>query len=1200
MAPSGSKASTQPTLSAFFTSGPGAKQQLQGQSKKRVRATTPIDLTTLDESDDGNGSEVGSTASTAKRPRLVAPNNDNDDDDDVQSVTLEQPTSSGTVSRFFAPKTPIKTKPKQAEQFTPRPIGASPVSKYIYRPSPTKGTANLPSSSKKQQPSSSSIVPATQYPDDDHADEEMPTESERRAIEARRDAFRRKFLGDGGGHFERTDSQGLQISEDPFAENEQERVDESRAPSSRASEAGDEEGEAEIVEVPSVSEKLKKFAASSAAASSSRSSTSVKGPAKKPPTTAKGKTRKVKEVGPEGQEYTPLELQVKACKEAHPECLLLFEVGYKYRFFGTDAQIASKELGIACWMDRNFMTASIPVHRKTVHVKKLIAQGHKVGIIGQTETAALKKVGDNKGGPFERQLTELYTATTYVDELDSADDESRASPPTLTCLVESLLGGMGADQRVLIGMVSVIPSTGEVTYDEWEDGHMRTELETRITHIRPAELLIPGPKRLSKSTAKMLEYFTGNKRFNAGRNIRVERFSEQMSYTDAFGFVKNFYTSGERSSQRGDVMATIVDFPKQVIIALAHAIQYLTNFKVADAFLEATFFSTFASRTHMLLNGTTLTNLEIYRNSTDFTEKGSLLWILDHTKTRFGSRMLKSWIGRPLVDKSILQERIDAVEEILDEPPSAYDKLASLLKGLPDLARGLARITYGKCTPKELATLLTAYQRIGNAFEPLEDPSHAGFKSALWNDIVSSLPRLRKPVSQLLEVINLSKARSDDKKSELWVDDEQFEELANCKFALLLIESDLKEELKSSASELINAELALTLDQRPTLNWTTVAGNEYLIEVRHAEANKVPANWLRVSSTKAYMRFHTPEVKRKLEEREQQRERLVKESEAAWQSFLSLCNQYYAVFRDVTSKLATADCLQSLAVVAVQPGYRKPNIIDDDKLEIVDGRHPMAEAVRSDPFVPNSVTIGGGETRTKIITGPNMNGKSTCCRMIALITIMAQVGSYVPATRASLSLHDCILTRMGAADDLARGHSTFMVELQETSDIMRQATSRSLIILDELGRGTSTHDGQAIASAVLEYLQTIKRPKILFITHYPLLAAEFAEEFEDVANLHMAHGLGAKRPDGTTAVNFLYRLAPGMASGSYGIECGRVAGLPPSVLAAAQKRSDSMKADIERTAGSHKWKALLETALNSELSATDRATIIRRLRTTML
>ncbi|KAG9018923.1 Mismatch repair protein msh3 [Tulasnella sp. 427] len=1135
MAPSSSsKAKSQPTLSEFFKKpgGAGVKPPpAHASANAKKRAATPIDLT---ESGDEEVLEVQENDSgpSAKRRRLATP--DREEQDETENNEGEtrlapkkiqpqpQPRLSTTVSRFFAPKTPVKTGESSKQHgvsttttIAPRPIGASPVAKYVYRPSPTKPTGEHPSSS---------IVPATPL----FSDEEMPTEAERRLIDVRKDAFRKK-LGGGAGHFERRDGRGLRIAEDDFA------YDELDGAASRQEDDDEddekEEEEAEIIEVPGVAEKLKKFAASAGPSRSSSTSSNAKSTAgvtqkfaATQTTTKGGRARKVKEVGPSGQEYTPLELQVKACKEKHPDCLLLFEVGYKYRFFGNDAQIASKELGIACWMDRNFMTASIPVHRKPVHVKKLIAQGHKVGIIGQTETAALKKVGDNKSGPFERQLTELYTATTYVDELDSADDESRASPPTLTCFVESLLGGMGADQRVLIGMVSVIPSTGEVTYDEWEDGNMRTELETRITHIRPAELLIPGKNKLSKSTSKMLEYFTGNRRFNVGRNIRVERFPEQMSYTEAFASVKDFYTSGERSSQRGDVMATLVDFPKQVIVALAHAIQYLVNFKVADAFLEATFFSTFASRTHMLLNGTTLTNLEIYRNSTDFTEKGSLLWILDHTKTRFGSRLLKSWIGRPLVDKSILLERINAVEEILDDPPPAYDKLISLLKGLPDLAKGLARITYGKCTPKELATLLTAYQRIGNAFEPLEDPSLTGFESPLWNDIVSSLPRLRKPISQLLEVIDLSKARADKDKSELWVDDEQFEDLANCKFSLLVIESDLQEELKSIRKLL----------KRPGLKWTSVAGNEYLIEVRHSEAKALPANWIRVSSTKTYLRFHTPEVKSKLEQRDQERERLVKESEAAWQTFLSLCNQHYAVFRDITSKLAIADCLQSLAVVAIQPGYRKPDIVEEDKLSIVDGRHPMAEAVRPDPFVPNSVVMGGGEARTKIITGPNMNGK-TFTETIPQITILAQIGSYVPAASASLSLHDCILTRMGAADDLARGHSTFMVELQETSDIMRQATSRSLIILDELGRGTSTHDGQAIASAVLEYLQTIKRPKILFITHYPLLAAEFAEEFEDVANLHMAHGLGAKRPDGTSAVNFLYRLAPGMAGGSYGI-----------------------------------------------------------------
>ncbi|KAG8896417.1 Mismatch repair protein msh3, partial [Tulasnella sp. 417] len=369
MAPSGGSKATQPTLSAFFTSGHGGSKQhsssQRAQSKKR--AATPIDLTTLDESesDDGIGNKDGSTAPATKRPRLA---DDEDDDDDIRSVSPQQPaaTTSGTVSRFFPPKTPLKTTKQapRAEVFTPRPIGASPVSKYVYRPSPTKQGG-----STTQQPPPSPLAPQHLNGTVDQGDEEMLTASERRAMEARRDAFRRK-LGGGGGHFERTDSQGLQIPEDSLAYDEGEGG--GGAGSSRQSDQEDdeEEEEEEIVEVPpkAVSERLKKFAAGSSSAGSSRSSPGTKDLSKKPATT-KGRTKKVKEMGPSGQEYTPLELQVKACKEQYPDCLLLFEVGYKYRFFGTDAQIASKELGIACWLDRNFMVASIPVHRKTVHLK---------------------------------------------------------------------------------------------------------------------------------------------------------------------------------------------------------------------------------------------------------------------------------------------------------------------------------------------------------------------------------------------------------------------------------------------------------------------------------------------------------------------------------------------------------------------------------------------------------------------------------------------------------------------------------------------------------------------------------------------------------------------------------------------------------------------------------------------------------------
>ncbi|KAG8884457.1 Mismatch repair protein msh3 [Tulasnella sp. 331] len=1082
-----SEPNAQPTISKFFSQAPKSK-----------RNSTPIDLTLSDdEVDDRDASRP------SKRPKL--------------SNGLSSPENSNvSIQQFLTPK---KNNKDKSSVFTPRPPDQSPVSKYTF---------------------------SLHTPSRDASKDDGMSESAQAVSKVRRDAFRRKL----DDRFERWEAKALQIAEGET----QYDIDETGGQDGEEKDQ-DEEGESlgdddEVQEIEeSVTQKLKAFAAPTK--STAKISKSREKLTSEPKTKARGRTKKVEEVGPSGQNYTPLEKQILALKAEHEGCLLMFEVGYKMRFFGSDAQTASKELGIACFPDRNFLTAYIPTHRKNVHLKKLISLGYKVGIIGQTETAALKKVGDNKSGPFERKLTELYTAATFVDALDSADDgtdEARASPPSLACFVESPSSASN-DQNVIIGMVAVVPSTGEVTYDEWEDSHMRTELETRITHIRPSELLIPDGKQLSKNTESVLQHFTGNKRFNAGQTVRVERFSEPMNSTDAFSLLSRFYH--QRKGRSGDVIAVIVGLPKKVQVALAHAIQYLTTFGVSDAFSEATFFSTFSSRSHMLLNGTTLTNLEIFRNSTDFTEKGSLCWILDHTRTKFGSRMLKSWIGRPLTDKALLQERIDAVQEVIDDPPPAIEKFQTLLKGLPDLAKGLARISYGTCTPKELAGLLTAYQRISLAFDPSEPPP---FMSPLWNDIVATLPKLRTPLLELTTIFNLTKARFDQPKADLWLDDERYPALDDCKYSIAAIEGELDEELK----------IIRKLLKRPSLNYTTVSGNEYLIEVRHTEAKKIPIEWMRVSSTKAVLRYHTPTVKKKLAEREQQRETLIQAAEAAWQNFLGECNRHYAVFRDATNKLAMA--------VAVQPGYTKPVISDDmDTLQVVEGRHPMVEAVRPDPFVPNTVMLGGNDTRVKIITGPNMNGKSTCCRMVALIAVMAQIGSYVPASSVTLSLHDCVLTRMGATDDLARGQSTFMVELQETSDIMRQATSRSLIILDELGRGTSTHDGQAIASAVLHHLLTAKKPKVLFITHYPLIAAEFAEEvFDDVANLHMSHATGTKRADGSSSINFLYRLSPGMASGSYGIECGRLAGLGRDVIAIAQSRSDKMRAIIEQSAGSRK------------------------------
>ncbi|CAA7265435.1 unnamed protein product [Cyclocybe aegerita] len=868
------------------------------------------------------------------------------------------------------------------------------------------------------------------------------------------------------------------------------------------------------------------------------------------------RTRKAarEEMGPSGKPYTPLEKQVLKLKEDNPGTVLMIEVGYKYKFFGKDAEVARKELGMVAYVDRNFLVAGIPDHRRDVHLKKLLSCGYRVGIVSQTETAALKKVGDNRNAPFTREVTRLYTAATYVDEMDSVDDMEKYTSAPFMCLVEEKKNGKSSD--VSFGMIIICPSTGDIVWDDFEDSVMRLELETRLVHNRPSELLVPR-KHLTDATNKMLSHFTGIS--TTGSRIRTDEFDEVMDYTDAFEKVSQFYTDERKSAtasesfKSGKLMASVVDFPKRVVVALAHAIEHLSAFGIANAFLETKFFTKFSTRAHMLLAANTLINLEIYRNETDGTTRGSLMWVLDRTKTKFGARLLRSWVGRPLVDKVILQARVDAVEEILESTSETLLTLRGLLKRLPDLAKGLCRIQYGQCTPKELSVLLLAFKKIADAYDDFDSPASVGLKSGILNEIISSLPKLKEPVRKLLEIVNLKKA-ADGKRDEMWNDRERYPDIVDADMSLQCIDHELADELKAIRKTL----------RMPSLNWITFATDEYLVEVVRNENRPIPDNWILHSKTKKLARYQPPSVHNKVQERNQRRETLDAASNQAYHSFLKEISQdYYAMLRDAVNKIAVADCLISLAQVALQLNYVRPEFTDDNSLEIVDGRHPMIEIYSDTPHVPNSIKMGDGAARSKIVTGPNMGGKSSCVRMIALIALMAQIGSYVPAASVKMGLLDSILTRMGASDDLARGRSTFMVEMSETSEILQMATNRSLVILDELGRGTSTFDGMAIADATLQYLVDKTKCKTLFITHYPLVATKLAKRFPaDVENIHMGYD-SETRIDGTRNITFLYRLSPGLATESFGIECGRLAKVPEDILSVATERSAQMQEEVQ-------------------------------------
>jgi len=423
-----------------------------------------------------------------------------------------------------------------------------------------------------------------------------------------------------------------------------------------------------------------------------------------------------------GNKLTPMEKQFLEIKRKHLDTILVVEVGYKFKFFGEDARIAAKDLSIVCipgkmrydehvseaHLDR-FASASIPVHRLHVHVKRLVGAGRKVGVVRQVETAALKAVGDNRNAPFTRKLTNLYTKGTYIDDVEGLEGPvggpSGGAPATgyLVCIAETNAKGWGTDEKVHVGIVAVQPATGDVVYDDFEDGFMRSEIETRLLHIAPCEILIVGG--LSKATDKLVQHLSGSKTNVFGDKVRVERVDRPKTMAaQAYSHVSNFYAEKLKIVNNADderaskLLEFVSKMAEDVTICLSAMIKHMSEYGLEHVFDLTRYFQSFSARSHMLLNGTSLTSLEIYQNQTDQSEKGSLFWTLDRTKTRFGQRLLRKWVGRPLLVKSELEERITAVEELKDgERTIKTDKIKHLLAQIRnDLEKSLIRIYYGK------------------------------------------------------------------------------------------------------------------------------------------------------------------------------------------------------------------------------------------------------------------------------------------------------------------------------------------------------------------------------------------------------------------------------------------------------------------------------------------------------------------------
>ncbi|XP_038259774.1 DNA mismatch repair protein Msh3 isoform X3 [Dermochelys coriacea] len=868
--------------------------------------------------------------------------------------------------------------------------------------------------------------------------------------------------------------------------------------------------------------------------------------------------------------YTPLELQFIEMKEQYKDTILCVECGYKYRFFGEDAEIAAKELNIYCHQDHNFMTASIPTHRLFVHIRRLVAKGYKVGVVKQMETAALKAAGENKSSLFTRKLTALYTKSTLIGEdvnpLLKLDDPvgveeitSDVSDNYLLCICEnkeSLRDKKKGD--VVIGIVAVQPTTGEVVFDSFQDSSSRLELESRVLRLQPVELVLPSD--LSDQSERLISSITSVSLRDD--RIRIERMeSTYFQYSHAFQLITDFYAKGMLNTTGSQQLSIILNLDKPVICSLAAVIMYLKEFNLEKILYNPSNFKQLSSEAeYMTINGTTLKNLEILQNQTDMKTKGSLLWVLDHTKTSFGRRKLKKWVTQPLMKSSEINARLDAVSEILLSESSVFGHIQNHLCKMPDIERGLCSIYHKKCSTQEFFLIVSTLSRLETELQALVPAICSQVKAPLLQMALLEIPELLCPVKHYLQILNEEAAKTGDK-TQLFKDLTDFPTIRKQKGDIQKVISQIQFHLQEIQRMIKN----------PHAEYVTVSGQEFLIEVKNSRLSSVPSDWVKVGSTKAVSRFHSPFIVENYRHLNQLREQLVLDCNTEWLNFLDHFSEYYHSVLKAVGHLATLDCIFSLAKAAKQGDYCRPVVQDKGKKIIIkNGRHPVIDVLlgEQDQYVPNSTNLAGDKERVMMITGPNMGGKSSYIKQVALITIMAQIGSYVPAEESTVGVVDGIFTRMGAADNIYKGQSTFMEELTDTAEIIRKATSSSLVILDELGRGTSTHDGIAIAYATLEHFIRDVESLTLFVTHYPSICDLEKIYPEQVGNYHMAFLVneeeseqqkGTEDEENPEFITFLYQITRGVAARSYGLNVAKLADVPEEILKKAAHKSKELE-----------------------------------------
>ncbi len=797
-------------------------------------------------------------------------------------------------------------------------------------------------------------------------------------------------------------------------------------------------------------------------------------------------------------QLSPMMQQYFEIKEANKDCILFYRLGDFYEMFYDDALTASRELeltltGRDCGQEERAPMCGVPFHSCEGYIAKLVSRGYKVAICEQTEDPKAAK------GLVKRDVIRVITPGTVMEQ--SMLEEGKNN--YICCLYSS-------DKTIGVCFCDI--STGELNATEISGKDSYNKLINQLSSYSPKEILLGG----KIIEIKQLPSFIKQK-LSAG----VELLEDEK-----FGFT---LCSKTASNHFGNEFDKIKDKP-DVICAVGALINYLKETQM-NGLERINQIDTYSESQYMKLDYNTQRNLELTQTMLSKEKRGSLLWVIDKTKTAMGKRLIRSWLEHPLMNISTINNRQSAVEELVNNTVLRLE-LTENLSGIFDIDRLMTKIVYGSANARDLRSLCSAVKDLPQISSLLSECKASHLRMIYKNiDLLEDIHSLidsaivEQPPFTIREGGMIKQGYNSDL-------DVINNDMNNSKDILAQIETEQKE---------------LTGIPKLRVGYNRVFG--YYIEVTNSYKNMVPDTYIRKQTLTNCERYITPDLKEVEARILGAKDRSVALEFKLFEEIrLKVADSLERIQR--TSKaIATLDVLNSFANVASDNRYVRPDVTQSTAIKIKDSRHPVVELLlKNASFVPNDVNLDNKSDRVAIITGPNMAGKSTYMRQIALIVLMAQIGSFVPASSAQIGIVDSIFTRVGASDDLASGQSTFMVEMNEVANIVKSATSRSLLILDEIGRGTSTFDGMSIARAVLEYCADKKKlgAKTLFATHYHELTV-MEDLLDGVKNYSIAV---KKRGDDIT---FLRRIVPGGADDSYGIEVAKLAGVPNTIIGRAKE-----------------------------------------------